>query len=271
MLALGGVILAAVMLARGTGTSPQPGPTTTSKPAEQPAGPTAPPTAGAAAAFPTAALSTRPEPPPCTANLDHGWGSPIDGMGLVCVPEGEFLMGLPVGDPASRDGSETPQRKTWLSAFWVDKIEVTNSMYVKFLNETGRKEIPGEGGGPWLGMDDERQRLELAGVQWRVKPGFEDHPVALVSWYGATAYCQWAGRHLLSEAQWEKAARGVDGRLYAWGNESPDCGLTWLQLLRQGYRHRAGQYPCRYESLWHARCHRQRVGVGGGLVGPGLV
>ena len=237
MLALGGLILLVVMLAQGGGASAPPGPTATAKPVEQPtettrpAGPTAPPTLAAAAAFPTAtaALPAKPAPPPCTAvNLERGWESPIDGMGLMCVPEGNFLMGLPPGHPASRDDpADTPQIKVWLSAYWVDKTEVTNAMYAQFLNETGRKDIPVEGGAPWLEINQlDWRRIGKAGEGWRALPGFEEHPVILVSWYGARAYCEWAGRHLLSEAQWEKAARGVDGRLYAWGNEPPDCGLT---------------------------------------------
>lgn len=233
ILALGGAILLAVTLLRSNGGNASllpiasSSPTQTAALTEIPPEPTPPPTLAAATALPTTTASSpqKPAPPDCTrVDLAQGWQSPIDGMGMLCVPEGPFLMGLPQGDPMSRDGSDVPQRTVHLGAFWVDKTEVTNGMYVQFLNDIGALELPQEGGEPWLDLDS--QVIVKENGKWSLESGMKDHPVVKVSWYGARAYCQWAGRHLLSEAQWEKSARGTDGRLYPWGSDPPSCKLA---------------------------------------------
>lgn len=138
----------------------------------------------------------------------------IDGMTMVYVPEGEFVMGSGPSDPDARE-DEMPQHSPVLSAYWIDQTEVTNAMFALFLQESGNQS---EGGALWLTENDPDSRLSQADGQWQVEGGFENHPVVEVTWYGASAYCQWAGRELPTEAQWEKAARGTTGFLYPWGN-----------------------------------------------------
>jgi len=142
---------------------------------------------------------------------------------MVYVPEGEFLMGSPAADPKASD-DEKPRHPVYLDAFWIDRTEVTNARYVQFLNALGGHT------GTCGGHDCVETQIEEAyghilhqDGRYRVESNFEDHPVTEVSWYGAQAYCAWAGARLPTEAEWEKAARGTDGRLYPWGNEAPAC------------------------------------------------
>ena len=136
--------------------------------------------------------------------------SPIDGMMMMYVPAGEFLM------------SSLPQHTVYLDAFWIDQTEVTNAMYTAFLNEVGNQS---EGGVPWLDADADGVLIEQRGQDWLPKNGFADHPVIEVNWYGAKAYCEWADRRLPTEAEWEHAARGRSGLTYPWGH-SVGCGLA---------------------------------------------
>jgi len=114
---------------------------------------------------------------------------------VVSIPAGEFLMGSDTG----RD-DERPPRLVYVDAFELDRYEVTNAQYRRFLQVTGREPPP-----YWSGTE--------------YPPGQSDTPVAGVSWPDAEAYCAWAGQRLPTEAEWEKACRGTDGRLYPWGND----------------------------------------------------
>lgn len=143
--------------------------------------------------------------------------SPIDGMIMVYVPAGEFLMGSTSEDPIA-DDDEKPQRRVYLDAFWIDQTEVTNVMYAAFLNERGNLF---EVGDTWLDADDPAVRLKYVDGMWQPEEGYEDHPVIEVNWFGAGAYCEWVGRRLPTEAEWEKGARGTDGRTYPWGEGEP--------------------------------------------------
>jgi formylglycine-generating enzyme required for sulfatase activity len=142
---------------------------------------------------------------------------------MVYVPAGEFLMGSTDADAKAGD-DEKPQHRVYLDAFWIDRTEVTNGQYVRFLNALG------EHAGACAGQDcaetqveDKYSHIVRREGRYEVELGFEDHPMAQVSWYGAVAYCEWAGARLPTEAEWEKAARGVNGRLYPWGNKAADC------------------------------------------------
>ncbi len=146
-----------------------------------------------------------------------------DGAEMLLVLAGEFLMGNPDADPKAGE-DEKPLHTVHLDTFWIDRTEVTNAQYVQFLNALG--EHAGACGGRDCAetqVEDKYSHILRQDERYVVEPGFEDHPATQVSWYGAQAYCAWAGARLPTEAEWEKAARGVDGRSYPWGNELPDC------------------------------------------------
>ncbi len=124
--------------------------------------------------------------------------NPKDGAEMVYIPAGEFIMGSGDDDPTAED-DEKPQHTVYLDAFWIYKTEVTNAQYRKCV-DAGKCTPPHY-------------------TRYYDDPAFADHPVLNVDWYQARAYCQWAGGRLPTEAQWEKAARGTDGRIYPWGNE----------------------------------------------------
>jgi formylglycine-generating enzyme required for sulfatase activity len=151
------------------------------------------------------------------------WTRSIDQAEMIHVPDGEFLMGSKDADPKVA-ADEKPAHTVYLDAFWIDRTEVTNAQYVQFLNALG--EYRGACGGHdclETKREDKDSHILRQEGQYVVESGFEDHPVTEVTWYGAQAYCEWAGVRLPTEAEWEKAARGVDGRLYPWGNDAPDC------------------------------------------------
>ena len=126
----------------------------------------------------------------------------LDSVPMVTIPAGEFLMGNPEGK--GRD-DERPQRSVYLDEFTIDQVEVTNERYMAFVKSIGHRTPPNPyGTGP------------LQSIK-----GIEQLPVVQTTWYDAKAYCSWAKKRLPTEAEWEKAARGTDGRLYPWGNEPP--------------------------------------------------
>ncbi len=147
---------------------------------------------------------------------------------MVFVPEGSFLMGLSdegveriqeiCGSECKRYTykSERPQHEVYLDAYWIDRTEVTNAMYASFLNQMGNQTFDN---GYYIWLLEEWSKIENVEGEWIPKSGYADHPVEAVSWYGAEAYCAWTGRRLPTEAEWEKAARGEDGRLFPWGND----------------------------------------------------
>jgi formylglycine-generating enzyme required for sulfatase activity len=127
---------------------------------------------------------------------------------MILVPAGAFIMGCDLEDhDANYD--EHPQREIYLDAFYIDENPVTNADYKKFIDETGYKP-------PYLGLSWSRKYDWHNGVY---PEGKENCPVVLVSWHDAVAYCQWMGKRLPTEAEWEKAARGTDGRIWPWGNK----------------------------------------------------
>lgn len=125
---------------------------------------------------------------------------------LVYIPAGEFIMGPP--------GKE---RKIYLDAFYIGKYEVTCGQYAKFIQDDGYRnaEFWDEEGWKWLNRGEIRLREDIK--RWLNLP--PNYPVGAISWYEADAYCRWAGGRLPTEAEWEKAARGTDGRKYPWGSD----------------------------------------------------
>ena len=134
---------------------------------------------------------------------------------MVFVPAGTFVMGSEIGRE-----DEKPVREVYLDAFYIDKYEVTNSEYVEFLNAVEGHLARCDG---YVCIDtkdeDPRSRIMYQAGRYMVEAGYEDHPVVHVSWYGAQAYCEYQEKRLPTEAEWEKAARGTDGRMYPWGDE----------------------------------------------------
>ncbi len=148
--------------------------------------------------------------------------SPQDGMVMVYVPAGEFVMGTALDSAAKIAPNETPVHRVRLDAFWIDRTEVTNAMFARFLAQTGYKLM----GREHFTFDFSAKKWNSTeGADWQhplgpnsdIK-GLGQHPVVQVSWEDAKAYCAWAGRRLPTEAEWEKAARGTDQRKYPWGN-----------------------------------------------------
>lgn len=126
----------------------------------------------------------------------------VDPVPMVTIPAGAFLMGNPEGKGRE---DESPQRSVYLNEFAIDQVEVTNERYMAFVKSTGHRTPPNPyGTGP------------LESIK-----GIEQLPVVQMTWYDAKAYCTWAKKRLPTEAEWEKAARGTDGRIYPWGNEPP--------------------------------------------------
>ena len=130
---------------------------------------------------------------------------------MVQVPEGEFLMG---SDDDNSD--EAPRHAVYLDAYYIDTFPVTNSQYVAFLQAIGKN--AGEQGSHFLDLGDLDVQIQRVDSTFVLKsPELALRPVVEVTWYGARAYCEWAGLRLPTEAEWEKAARGTDGRTYPWG------------------------------------------------------
>jgi formylglycine-generating enzyme required for sulfatase activity len=145
-------------------------------------------------------------------------------MTLMYVPAGEFLMGSADGD-SDAVSDEKPQHKITLDAYWVDRTEVTNAMFAKFVAASGYETDAEKAGKAWIFDPTSKGWQETAGANWQHPNGsgsdrLDQHPAVQVSWNDAVAYCTWAGRRLPTEAEWEKAARGTHGRKFPWGDES---------------------------------------------------
>jgi hypothetical protein len=122
-----------------------------------------------------------------------------DGMEIVYVPAGNFIFG---GDGGF----------SYLDGFWIDRTEVTNAMYALCV-QAGTCDPPGS------------TSSYTHGIYFN-NPVYADYPVIYVDWNDAATYCAWAGAHLPTDLEWEKAARGTDGRVYPWGDTPPDCTLA---------------------------------------------
>jgi formylglycine-generating enzyme required for sulfatase activity len=141
--------------------------------------------------------------------------------GAVLVPEGTFTMGSTSGET-----DELPLHQVKLSAFCIDRTEVTVAAYRRCTAEKlrGVKCLPAPRSVEFPPYSAEEIKL-WSGFCNGPRPGRDGHPINCVDWGHADTYCQWAGGRLPTEAQWEYAARGTDGRLYPWGNERPGPAL----------------------------------------------
>ena len=160
---------------------------------------------------------------------------------MVLIPAGEFLMGSSEGEGAY---DEHPQHRVYLDVYYIDKYEVTNAQFKKFVETTGYvTDAERKGYGEvWNPKESgSLRRFFFRGVNWRRPNAWRtisdnpkpypkawenyqlsdkmDCPVVQVSWNDAQVYAAWAGKRMQTEAEWEKAARGTDGRKWPWGNE----------------------------------------------------
>ena len=146
--------------------------------------------------------------------------SEIDGMVLVHIPSGSFIMGNN-NDDAYYD--EAPEHEVYLDEYFIDKFEVTNKQYSLCVN-AGECSLP-----------------EIK--DFYNYTNYENQPVVYVDWEQAKTYCNWAERDLPTEAQWEKAARGIDKRIYPWGNEEPNENLANFYLTSPKSIFEVGSFP----------------------------
>ena len=143
-------------------------------------------------------------------NTDLALSSPSEPEKMVLIPAGEFAM--TDNDRNSHESLHT----VYVGAFYIDRYEVTNAEYTAFLNARGKhkdtQHIEFDTKSPAV-------RIERVSEVYRVKAGYENHPVSGVSWYGAMAYAKWAQKRLPTAAEWEKAARGgFVGKRFPWGD-----------------------------------------------------
>ncbi len=141
-----------------------------------------------------------------------------DNAEMVYIPAATFTMGDTYGDG---DADEKPTHQVALAAFWLDRIEVTNAQFVRFIAAGN-----------------------TAQGEWRkYASGKDQHPVVAVTWHDAVAYCRWAEKRLPTEAEWEYAARGTDGRKYPWGNAWEDTRARFSGNRGSETTAPVGSYP----------------------------
>jgi eukaryotic-like serine/threonine-protein kinase len=178
--------------------------------------PTAMPTNPPAALNPTA---------PAGGNAGDERVSQADGMPQVYIPEGSFRRG---GLDPDAQKTEKPDHTVTIKGFWMDKLEVTNGMYMLCV-QSGACEPP-------------QNFKSQARASYFNNPEFNDFPVVYVTWLQADTYCKWVGRRLPTEAEWERAARGDDFRTYPWGDDRPDSSRGNFNYF-VGDTTRVGSFP----------------------------
>lgn len=167
---------------------------------------------------PAAVKDSGIKPPPTRSNLPASWVCPKDSSKMILIPAGPFYSG-----PVPAAGKSARPVVTDLPAFYIDRYEVTNRQFKKFVEETGYKAQ-----GTWQ-TDATDDKL--------------DHPVTRVSYYDCEAYARWAGKRLPTAAEWEKAARGGDLRLYPWGGTTADVSRFNCVESGTGHTMPVGSYP----------------------------
>lgn len=182
-----------------------------------------------------------------TATVEREW---------VDIPAGPFTMGADSVKADGRPGVEAPAHTVHVDAFQIARTPVTVAEFAAFVEDTGYLTTAEKQGYSWVwtGGDliEPRQEhlwLKIPDASWRVPRGEgsdvadkQDHPVTHVSHADCVAYCEWAGCRLPTEAEWEKAARGTDGRRYPWGDDEPTDTIC-NHSMRVGDTTPVGRYP----------------------------
>ena len=132
-----------------------------------------------------------------------------DGAAMVLIPAGEFTMGSESGK-----ADEKPLHKVYLDAYYIDKYEVTNEQYAKFLNAYGKD--TDESGKKMI--YENSWEVEKKGNRWQLASGYDKNPVVYVTWYGANQYAKYYGKRLPTEAEWEKACRAGTRTAFHYGD-----------------------------------------------------
>lgn len=175
----------------------------------------------------------------------------------VTVPGAQFVMG---SDEVREDGKPTasgPAHQVEVETFRIARHLVTVKDFARFVDETGYVTTAEKAGKSWVWIggedtttpDQDHLWKEIDGADWRAPrgprstvDGKDDHPVTHVSYVDCMAYCEWSGTRLPNEAEWELAARGTDGRTYAWGEEEPTATLC-NNTMHVGDTTPVGAYP----------------------------
>ena len=161
---------------------------------------------------------------------------------LMYIPGGTYWIG---SDNDTQD--EAPRHEVSISPFYIGHTEVTNINFAQFLNDRRHKDIDVR---KWIALGKDIPRggmISFTGTRYRANYGYEDHPVIGISFFGATAYCKWAGLRLPSESEWEIAAQGGEREnIYPWGDASPkgkaNYGKKWRKSSHNPPTTPVGQY-----------------------------
>lgn len=191
--------------------------------------------------------------------------NPKDAQEMILVPAGQAVFGDAADDSQDR---KSPQFQAHLPDYYLGKHPVRNWQYAQFLDDAHpassdlEKWIAFDAGCHVVRTDDgyrvrgeeDRPPAQVA----ELEQGWANHPMVYVSWYGAVAYCEWTGLRLPTELEWEKAARGVDGRAFPWGNEWDDSKCH--TGARSAEERTCVVWDARYEAGRSAWGHCQMVG-----------
>lgn len=153
--------------------------------------------------------------------------------GMACIPAGEFIRGS-----NDFDADEKPEEKIYLSEYYIDLTEVTNKAFNECLAAGKCRDCLKTG------------KCDYVGARYGARYKGDNQPVNGVSWYSAKEYCEFRGKRLPTEAEWEKAARGTNGNLYPWGNELATCERAIIQV-GEGKKGIKGCFSKRLEPEWH--------------------